>query len=257
MKAGFDSQIRYSAATGDIGSSGSTAEKALFHGANVYVSGVFGTARVGKIVEQSNCAYDPWGCTGGASLSGGLTGGTSGLVAAATTANAVGYATPTIAGFSANYTTSRSTLVNERQVLSLNYANGPLTAQYLARQGGSNVTTASGTAASDDDSKAAFIGASYDFGTAKLSVGNTQNKAATTGATSGDIMTLGLTAPLNAQYTLLVGYAKDKKQAAAADTKTAIGVNYALSKRTTLGADVFKDEKIGSNGYTLRVRHTF
>ena len=256
MTGGFDGQIRYLATTGDIGSSGDATSTALFHGANAYVGGAFGTVRVGKIIEASNCAFDPWGCTGGASLSGGLSSGTTGLVAAGTTANAVGYATPTISGFSASYTTSVSTRTNERQVLSLNYANGPVAVQYLARQGGANVITATGTAGADDNSKASSIAGSYDFGVAKLSVGNTVNKAATTGATTGDIMTVGVSVPMGA-YTILAGYAKDKKQAAATDTKTALGVNYALSKRTTLGADVFKDEKVGGNGYTLRVRHTF
>jgi hypothetical protein len=59
-------------------------------------------------------------------------------------------------------------------------------------------------------------------------------------------------------YTLLAGYNKDNKAAANADTKTVLGANYALSKRTTLGADVFKAEAAGAGtGFVVRMRHTF
>ena len=66
-------------------------------------------------------------------------------------------------------------------------------------------------------------------------------------------------------HTLLAGYAKDKKAAANLDTKIAAGVNYALSKRTTLGADVFKSEAAAvtgstgnaGTGFVIRARHTF
>ncbi len=59
--------------------------------------------------------------------------------------------------------------------------------------------------------------------------------------------------------TLLAGYAKDKKAAADKDTKVSLGVNYALSKRSTLGADLFKADQ-GANtgtGLVVRMRHTF
>lgn len=270
LKGGFDSQIRFDPATGDRGSSGTG--NALFHGANAYVSGGFGTARVGKIIEMSNCAYDPWGCTGGASLSAGLTGGISGLIAAGTIANAVSYATPTIAGFSATYQTSVSSRANARQVLSLNYANGPLTAQVLRSQNSANtaadpalamttttpytVDALSAAPITDTKGNGTSIAASYNFGMVTVSLFNSVTKNASDAKTA-DVTGLGLTVPVSATVSVLAGYAKDKKQAANADTKVAAGVNYSLSKRTILGADVFKDEKIGSTGYTLRVRHNF
>jgi hypothetical protein len=59
-------------------------------------------------------------------------------------------------------------------------------------------------------------------------------------------------------FTLLGAYAKDKKAAASADTKIGGGVNYALSKRTTAGFDVFKQEGVGRDtGFAARVRHNF
>jgi len=254
LRGGFDSQMRFNSATGDRASAGTGS--ALLHGANVYVGGGFGTVRMGKIIEASNCAYDPWACTGGAGLSAGST--TGGLIAAQTIANAVSYTTPTINGFSASYNTSVSARANERNVLNLSYANGPLTAQFLQSKNSLNVASTDAGAASITDAKAqgTSIGASYNFGVANVSVFNAKTENAA-GATTADITGLGATIPMGA-YTILAGYSKDNKAAAAADTRTALGVNYALSKRTTLGADVFKQEQVGgSTGFVIRARHTF
>lgn len=271
LKGGFDSQIRFSAATGDRASAGNGA--ALFHGANAYVSGGFGTARVGKIIENNNCAFDPWACTGGAGLIAGAAGtiGASGqgLVGALTIQNAVSYATPTIAGFSANYQTSVSALTTERQTLSLNYANGPLAAQVLLTDGigntgadytslGNNTTAMSPLTTTGAKAKATAVSASYDFGVAKVSLINAVTKNASDVKTN-DITSIGATIPMGA-YSILAGYSKDKGTArtAANDTKMALGVSYALSKRTTLGADVFKQEQVGGGtGFVARMRHTF
>jgi len=255
LKGGFDSQMRFNSATGDRTSAGVGA--ALFHVANVYISGGFGTVRMGKIVEASNCAFDPWGCTGGAGLSAGTT--TGGLIAAGTIANAVSYNTPTLAGFSASYNTSVSTRANERTVLSLNYANGPLSAQFLQSNSSANTAgdvVGGSPAITDVDGQGTSIGASYNFGVANVSVFNAKTKNAA-GVVTNDINGLGLTVPMGS-ITLLGGYTKDKKAAATADTRVALGMNYALSKRTTLGADVFKQDMVGgSNGFVIRARHTF
>ncbi len=271
LRGGFDSQMRFNSATGDRASAGTG--NALFHGANVYLSGGFGTVRMGKIIEASNCAYDPWACTGGAGLSAGST--TGGLIAAQTIANAVSYNTPTVNGFSASYNTSVSARTNERSVLSLNYAQGPLTAQFLQSKSSpntaadaltvtaansivSNVTNNGGI--TDVKGKGTSIGASYNFGVANVSVFNAKTENAA-GATTVDLTGFGATIPMGA-YSILAGYSKDNKAAANADTRTAVGVNYALSKRTTLGADLFKQEGVtagvaNGTGFVVRARHTF
>ena len=275
LRGGFDSQIRFNAATGDRNSAGSG--QALFHGANVYVGGGFGTVRVGKIIEASNCGFDVWGCTGGAGMiaghgtaSGHDRNGVSGLIGAQTQAQSVSYATPTISGFSASIQTTVGTRANERQVLNLSYANGPLSVQFLQSKSSLNVSGTDSGAANilDGNGKGTSIGASYDFGMAKLNIFNakTDKITAYTGTPSGsfaagnvdrDITGVTASMPMGA-YTLLAGYAKDKKQAAATDTKIAVGANYALSKRTTLGADMFKSDAVGAGtGFVLRARHTF
>ncbi len=263
LRGGFDGQIRFSAATGDVGSSGTG--NALFHGANVYVGGGFGTVRMGKIIEANNCGFDPWGCTGGASTVAGDTStvGASGkgLVGAGTQANSFSYATPTINGFNASFQSSVSSRAEERQVIALNYAQGPIAAQYLRTNGSANVVAngslgAAATAATDVKATGTAISASYNFGVAKLNVYNAVTKDASN-VTTFDVTGVSASVPMGA-YTLLAGYVKDKKAVATADTKTALGVNYALSKRTTLGADVFKQDAVGgSTGFVLRARHTF
>ena len=269
LTGGFTSQIRFDPATGDRASSGTG--NALFHAANAYIGGGFGTVRVGKIAEISNCAFDPWGCTGGAGVIAGASGQVSGLIAAQTIANAVSYATPTIAGFSGTYQTSVSTRTNERSVLSLNYANGPLAAQFLQSKNSANtaadaltVTAANSVVSNvtnnggitDVAGKGTSVAASYDLGVAKIAAFNAKTEDAA-GVTTKNISGLTASVPMGA-YTLLAGYAKDKKAAATADTKVGLGVNYALSKRTTLGADVFKQDAVGgSTGYVVRVGHAF
>ena len=267
MRGGFDSQMRFSVITGDVNSSGNG--NALFHGANAYLGGGFGTLRVGKIIEANNCAYDPWACTGGAGTMAAAAGTISALVAAGTASSSVSYATPNMAGFSASWQTGVSNRTNERQVLSLNYSSGPLTAQYLNAKNGASargnadlgaaVSAAFDAVAADTKSNATFMGASYAFGFGRVNLGKTVNENAA-GAKTADITTFGASVPMGA-YTLLAGYNKAKhigSYNATNDTKMAVGVTYALSKRTTVGADMFKQDVTGgSTGFVGRLRHTF
>lgn len=97
-------------------------------------------------------------------------------------------------------------------------------------------------------------GYTLGFGRITLVKTTTDNAA---GVTTNDVTSLGLSVPLGA-ITVLAGYNKDAKADATADTKLALGMHYALSKRTTLGADLFKAEKVGDGtGFVARVRHTF
>ena len=267
LKGGFTGQIRYNAINGDVNSSGQG--NALFHAANAFISGGFGTVRVGKIAEASNCGYDVWGCGGGAGMMGGATNTLAATVGASTQSSSVSYATPTINGFSAGFQTTVSTRANERQILNLSYTQGPLSALYLnAKNGaaaaangtlGAAVTAAFDATASDTKSDATYIGASYDFGVARLNAGNTVTKDAA-GAKTADMISISASMPMGA-YTLLAGVNKAKHIGAVNatnDTKMAVGANYALSKRTTLGADLFKQEVTGgSTGFVVRVAHTF
>jgi predicted porin len=278
LRGGFTGQIRYSAATGDMNSAGlapisnnvaSSSGNQLLHAANAFISGGFGTVRVGKIAEAGSCAFDPWGCTAGAGLMAGSAGGVSALVGAGTQANSVSYATPTINGFSGGYQTTMTNpdRAKERSVLNLNYAQGPVTLAYVQVKGGGNslapLPTGAAIATTGDNInlKQDFIGARYNLGVATIGISNSKTEVA--GTTTADVTALTAVAPMGA-YTLLAGYAKAKTgtgytATALNDTRTAVGVNYALSKRTTLGADLFKAEAGANtgNGFVLRVGHTF
>lgn len=279
LKAGWDGQIRFNAANGDRNSSGQGA--ALFHSSNVYLSSAtLGTARIGKIAEISNGAYDPWALGGGASMGSGT--GVSMTVGAAAQPNSVSYATPTFMGFSAGVQKSMSpnngtgARINERSIANLSYANGPITAQILVTSGNANTvadTTGFGAAAAavaDVQQSQRSLAASYNFGVAKVNLVNVSTKNAADVKTV-EVTSVSGTVPLSPTLTLLAGYNKSKTgtgftATSANDTKVAVGLNYALSKRTTLGADLFKAEGLGAvapatgtsgMGYVLRVRHTF
>jgi hypothetical protein len=296
MRAGTNFQIRFNSATGDRGSFGNG--NTLFHEANVFVASGMGTLRVGKIAEANICAFDPWGCTGGASTIAGASGtigaNGAGLIGAQAVQNAFSLATPVINGFSGSYMTSLSPAAgatgsaaatgsqligrtNERTSFTLAYAKGPLSARYLRTTGSNNTapdypslnrgaTAATNGAMSDADATGTAIAASYNFGAALVNVTNSLTKNAA-GAKTADITTISASVPMGAT-TLLAGYSKDAVKAANADTRFAVGVNYALSKRTTLGADIFKQEGMAAvagtgatgaagNGFVIRARHTF
>ncbi len=277
LKAGWDGQIRFNAANGDRNSSGQGA--ALFHSSNVYLSSAtLGTARIGKIAEISNGAFDPWALGGGASLGSGVTGAAhqSITVGAAAQANSVSYTTPTFMGFSAGAQKTMSPTAgttggrnNERSIGHIAYANGPLAAQILLASGSGN-TQPDGTAVTDAKATQQSLAVSYNFGFAKLNLVNTQGKNAADVKTS-NVTSISGTVPLSPTLTLLAGFNKASTggtytATSANDTKAAVGLNYALSKRTTLGADLFKAEgqaaaapATGTSGagFALRVRHTF
>ena len=245
MSAGSAFQMRFDS-TGANRATSATGGTPNWHAARVFISGAFGTVNVGKIIEESNCAYDPWGCGGGAGLMAN-SGGTQGLIFADSMDRSISYTSPTINGFRLVYHT---TLVapaapnQERTLTTLSYAQGPITAQYMMGE-------------VQDNGKQNGFGASYDLGFLKANIASAVTETSA-GAKTRDMMMYSATMPLRPGLTGLVGYAKDKRQASNANTRWAVGVNYALSKRTTLGADVFEQEQVGgSTGFVLRARHTF
>lgn len=271
LTAGVRFQLRFKSNTGDTGSgTGSAATSyaadngngTLFHDANAFISSAsLGEIRLGKIFEDSNCGLDPWGCatTGGAGLS--VPGGSQvrTLTAAQSQAESIRYASPRFMGFGLTYQTT----INggapsfprdaQRQVINLNYAQGPLMAQVLITKGG--IALGSGSAADGQDMS---VGASYDFKVAKAMFNYVERENAA-GTTTNKITAVGAAVPFAGKYHLLAGYARDSKITAGDDSTWSLGVNYMLSKRTTLGADLYQAAHAtgGSTGTVLRVRHTF
>ena len=249
MRAGYAAQIRFDPTNGNTNNSTAAATGTnLFHFANAFVSGGFGTIRVGKIAEASTCGMDPWACGAGASMQ--AAGDLSALTGAQPHNNSVGYTSPTVNGFSVGYQTSLSARDNERATLNVNYAKGPLTATFI------DIKNAAGDTAVVAKTGNRALGVAYNFGFANVSLVNSTADAAT-GAQNANFTSIGATIPMGA-YSILAGHTKNSKAAAgAASTKTAIGVNYALSKRTIIGADLYKVDTHASNGFVARVRHAF
>jgi predicted porin len=253
MRAGYTAQIRFDPSNGNSNNSTTLDTAAagasnLFHAANAFVSGGFGTIRVGKIAEASTCGMDPWACGGGAAMQAGT--GLSALTGAQPHNNSVGYTSPTINGFSVGYQTSLSARNEERQTLNVNYANGPLTATLIdikGSAGGAIATTATANRA---------LGVAYNFGFANVSVVNsTADDVA--GKQTANLTSIAATIPMGA-YSILAGHTKDSKAATGKPSaKTAVGVNYSLSKRTIIGADLYKVDTYDSTGFVARVRHAF
>jgi hypothetical protein len=138
-------------------------------------------------------------------------------------------------------------------VLNIGYAAGPLALSFARAEN----SAASGVdAMTSTAGEQTSIAAGYTLGFGRITVVNTTTDNAA-GVTTSDVTSLGLSVPMGA-ITVLAGYNKDSKAAATADTKVSLGMNYALSKRTTLGADLFKAEKAGDGtGFVARVRHNF
>lgn len=140
--------------------------------------------------------------------------------------NSIGYKTPVFNGFSGALQVVQGEATNGyagANSYSLGYANGPVAVAYAALN-----TKVSATA----DYKNTLIGASYDLGVAKVSLGQVTNKYLTNKSTD---TILGVTAPVGAG-TIKASYDSKKVDgnANAGATQLGLGYLYALSKRTTV-----------------------
>jgi predicted porin len=164
------------------------------------------------------------------------------------TDNTVSYSTPNIAGFSATASYGfgeKTDKKTDRTVgLGAQYANGPLNVQFAYQD--SNINSLVGALADANgldlgtartDVKAAFIGATYDFGIAKAHLGYADNKLEV-GAeeVKNNNWLVGVSAPVGAAGTVLASYVRNdfKDFDNAKSDQYAIGYTHALSKRTNL-----------------------
>jgi hypothetical protein len=228
----------------------------------VTVAGGFGSVRAGKWTFNSHSGYNAF-----ASRTISSVGGTAQAFAAN---NVVQYSTPEISGFTVTAGLERdgSTLGAGKDGSGLKavYAKGPLSVQ-LSR-------TIAPTADSSTAASVNALAASYDFGMAKAYFSNyTQKAGATSAASSTTAMTVNGTAlaeekgthvsvaiPIGAA-TIKAGMVNRGTNDSALD-RSSIGVDYALSKRTTLIGEFARDKSAvtGANSVTnsfIGVQHTF
>jgi len=139
-------------------------------------------------------------------------------------------------------------LATTYSIVGLSYTQGPLALTVAQKSKISNTT----------GSKANFeLAASYDLGVAKVAVAFDGAESSTvTGSLDQSATGVSVTVPLGA-ITLGANYFKR-----GVHTQTDVGVNYALSKRTTFGASAGKQtadqtSAITGNQYRIRLAHSF
>ena len=235
------SQLRYWSENGQTNNTSGVGNNAAgFHLAAIGLKGGFGHVQAGRIGLDQLWGFNPFGSNGAhVNVSG--TGG-------ATENGQIRYTSPSFSGFTAVLATTQKLnttgATNNGSQFIVNYANGPLAASVVSEKVALNGTKYTG------------VGASYDLGVAKLMfiAANDKNAA---GVKTKDGQSISATVPFGA-FTGKIGFMNDKL--AANQDKTSIGVDYALSKRTTLEANTYKTKNettvTGQNTW-IGVRHSF
>ena len=229
----------------------------------INVSGGFGQVRLGKFTFNSNSAYNPFFTR--------TVSRTDGNAQAGLANNNIQYSTPAFSGLTATvlYTAEQSSTGTAGMGAKVVYAAGPLAVQ-LATSTAPN-GTATGTEARVDS-----LGVSYDLGAAKLFMTTYDQKAGVSNSLGAGVATvngvnnvalaaekgnsIGISVPMGA-LTLKAGLI-DKKVNNLVDDRSSFGAEYALSKRTTLIAELgnAKAAVTGANkrtNYFVGAQHTF
>lgn len=224
------------------------------------LAGDFGTATLGNartLNFLANQAYNPFGATGLLSTSSRLYGFDSNFQ------NSITYTSPNLSGFTAAVQIGLS----ENEVdgsdddaygLQLNYAAGPLAIGFTYEDAEDSVP------ALRDNSNRWQLGASYDFGAAKLfgQIG----KAEINDGNDEDLkfFQIGAALPLSNAGNVLVSYAQNKRDDEK-DRQLSLAYDHSLSKRTGayVGLVHQKIEPVAAgqddsgNSFFVGVRHSF
>ena len=235
----------------------------------VNLAGPFGQIRAGKFTFNSNAGFNAFASrtvtnvgTTAQQFAGNeqtAAGGTSTAptLLALPNNNVVQYTTPSFSGLTVTvgkvFDGSANGIGNDATGLKANYAKGPLAVQ-VARTDAVRVTAGAAKVTTT------ALSASYDFGVARVFANQFNTKTAGS-ATKVSGTSLSVAAPMG-KATLRAGVRNDKNAAATAFDRTSFGVDYALSKRTTLIAEMAKDKQAntGANKRTnsfIGVAHTF
>jgi predicted porin len=239
----------------------------------VGLTGGFGTAVAGHLqttgLDFSVAATALGGSTGlGAAYNAG--GGTL-ITSASRASNAVAYISPTFGGVTVAYNHARAPLATEYAVsttntdntanlLSVSYANGPITAGAIYTK-----YVASQTNLVNDSVKEWGLRAGYDFGVVKLQALYQQQKDEAAAVVGGKDKKWAVSAavPVGAKVGVIAEYASLTKSSTVAEDNVRVGTvaaTYALSKRTTAYAGLVAkrvQNSTDSNTYAMGLRHSF
>lgn len=226
--------------------------------ANVSLSGGFGTLTVGRALAPNflptvlfnpfadSFTFSPVVLHNNMGLFNG-TGWTASTPSDTGWSNQLMYTSPSLAGLTVNlnYQFGEQPNDNGKKNVGLNvlYFNGPFaaTAFYERAQISNPVTLA--PYAGGDTKKDWMVGASWDFGVAKLFGTYGEAKADVSGAES-DTWSLGVSVPLGAGK-LLVGTARTDKEPGPTRRTSTVGYDYNLSKNTDVYAMLMRDSITG------------
>ncbi len=242
LSAFASSQLRYDASNGAfVNGSGPANSSSGFHLATLGLrSRTLGTVQVGRIGFDQLWGYTPWGST--------LAAVNPSRTAGPTENGQFRYLTPNLWGFTASIggsmkdnNTGASTY--GRQFL-LSYANGPFATTAVYER--------IALASTPPGNKYRGIGASYDFGFAKL-MGIVAREETAGGVDVVDGYSVSTAVPL-AGFVFKAGWMND--DLATDRDKAALGLEYALSKRTVLEANAYKF-KGDEPTYWVGARHSF
>ena len=179
--------------------------------------------------------------------------------------NSVTYESPVVQGFNAVVQFAAKEATGSANANSYaaagSYNNGPISATLTYVKGGSTSTPAGAYTA---DEKVANLGASYDFGAAKVFAqftkidDNTHNDKDT-------IYQIGVSAPVTEKLVAMASYGslKNKDDGAAdstSDRVLTVGVDYILSKRTDVYAAFMNNQqtnKTSGQTFAAGIKHAF
>ena len=235
----------------------------------IELSGPFGAVRIGQYTWNSLSGYNPFASRTHSSLAGTAATGLGG-------ADTIGYTTPAFNGFTIGVgyrprPTSSVADTDDGIGIKSTYSAGPLSVQVAH-------TRAATIVGGSEPVQVNSLGASYDLGVAKVFFNTYQQSAGRT-LTSGNAdmvrfdesgNSLSIAVPVGA-VTLKAGMINRGKNTATAETsatnagaidRVAFGVDYALSKRTTLIADFSAGKQAvtglnKANAFHFGAMHTF
>ncbi len=265
LKATFNLVSRFSPESGknDTNSDG-TERPQWMSESSVGLAGGFGAVKIGRqltALQGPLGGFDVWGTATQGSVAGGVLAGyltdASYGTGGQARADVINYSTPVFNGFSAAASYGFKT-ANSGSTAPTTEGTGKALTSLYAQYANGPVVVGAGTETSRANDKATAVMASYDLGVAKVMGAYTiYNPIASTVDTKGYM--IGAAIPMNA-FTFKVGYGTSKPEGGAATVKkSAIGFDYALSKRTFIYTNYASDsaKTTEKTGYDIGVRHTF
>ena len=300
LAATFAAQMRFEPSTGNVESNG----RPLFQGeTTVGLRGGFGALKLGRWLpanqQLNGGTIDPWGVTtvAGMPYAPGFASSPGDAGGEGRIGSAIFYSTPSFGGAAGHLTlgTAKGVTGKTYQSLAGSYNNGPINAMLGYERNVQGDTLVN-------------LGANYDLGVAKIYAGYGRTRGGSAADRAGGAFTavastafmgglnsgtaaatgqgqvgidgtvsavsIGAKIPLGAA-TILVGYGRVKGDVVGAvrtdaDHKLGLGVNYALSKRTSVYSDiaavtnnkVLNDRVLGTSGarstqFDVGIAHSF